>query len=95
MPTVIEYRVRPVTRYLVTRFIKYDEAPALGMPGGVGSSVMGEFENEAFAAMVADAFSKTDPCVNRVVYEPHEPPPANVPDERYAVGGPLHHAMTR
>ncbi len=43
----LEYRVKPVTRYIVTRYHSYTEdQPGCG---GAGSSVVGEFDNEATA----------------------------------------------
>jgi hypothetical protein len=52
MTTLIEYRVRPVTRYVVTRY-EADGAAA-------GSGPMGEYANEETAYAVAYALCKAD-----------------------------------
>jgi hypothetical protein len=49
----IEYRVRPVTRFVVTRYEEND---------GTGSiETLGEFPNEAFAERVAGAMTVAEP----------------------------------
>lgn len=48
----VEYRVRPVTRYIVTRF--YDD----GVNGGCG--VKGEYESEDVAYQVGYALAKAE-----------------------------------
>lgn len=48
----IEYRVRPVIRYVVTRFFQ-DER-------GASSNVIGEFDSETWAERVKDACEYTD-----------------------------------
>lgn len=45
----IEYRVRPVTRYIVTKFTNE--------PDQVSSQPMGEFDNEILASNAAQAFA--------------------------------------
>lgn len=57
---MIEYKVRPVIRYIVTRY----EAPEptwengeIVAKGSITSSVIGEFENEQTAEDVKTAFS--------------------------------------
>lgn len=52
---LIEYRVKPVTRYIVTRF----ERDGSGA-GSVGSCGTGEFENAATAYQVAYALARAD-----------------------------------
>lgn len=46
----VEFRVRPVVRYLVTQFTK-EEAPNSAI--GVGSATIGEFANEELATRIA------------------------------------------
>jgi uncharacterized protein YtpQ (UPF0354 family) len=53
----VEYRVRPVVRYVVTHW--YD----FGNTGGCGP--VGEFDNEQAAERVAAALSATDPDSER------------------------------
>lgn len=53
-PGLIEYQVRPVTRYFVTRF----ERSACGR--GCGSSSHGEFDNFETAYAVGYALAKAD-----------------------------------
>jgi hypothetical protein len=53
----IEYRVRPVTRYIVTRF--HSEAVE-GARGSVGSSVVGEYDNHEMAYEVGYALCKAE-----------------------------------
>lgn len=64
----IEYRVRPVTRYIVTRF--YSEISTVVSPDGVtasttcgasGSDVCGEFVNQEMAQRVATALGQSEP----------------------------------
>jgi hypothetical protein len=50
---MIEYKVREVTRYIVTRF--YDSPDDYA--NAKGSKVLGEFDNESDAYGVADALS--------------------------------------
>lgn len=54
MPEIIEYRVRPVTRYMVTRY--YESAD--GQMAGCCS--LGEFENVGAADRVALALQQTE-----------------------------------
>lgn len=84
MKTTIEYRVRPVTRYLVTRF--HGEESEDGRSASGGSSCMGEFDNQKSAALVAGALSVADEAAKTagtlavVRYEPSEPAPPVAPD---------------
>lgn len=48
----VEYRVRPVTRYIVTRF--YDDGATSG------SSVKGEYDSEEVAYQVGYALAKAE-----------------------------------
>lgn len=52
MTKTIEYRVRPVTRYIVTRFESEQVANGLGC---AGSSSFGEYDNEGQANKVMQA----------------------------------------
>jgi hypothetical protein len=52
----IEYRVRPVTRYHVTRFEESDD----GRSGPTGSSGKGEYANEQTAYEVAYALARQE-----------------------------------
>jgi len=52
--TRVEYRVRPVTRFIVTRCM-VDDAGKTG-----GSIQRGEFDNYENACVVADALSKSE-----------------------------------
>lgn len=52
MTKTVEYRVRPVTRYHVTRFESEDNPSGAGR---VGCESLGEFDNESQAMKVADA----------------------------------------
>jgi len=55
---IIEYRVRPVTRYIVTR---YTEEPVSDSGAcGAGSELIGEFPSGAAADSVADAMVTAD-----------------------------------
>lgn len=49
----VEYRVRPVTRYIVTRYSEFGDA--------CGSDVCGEFDNENSAIRVAMALGNEEP----------------------------------
>lgn len=57
-----EYRVRPVVRYVVTRYCHPYEVQTdngiISVPGG--SEVIGEFHNEDRASEVAEAMTKTE-----------------------------------
>lgn len=48
----IEYRVRPVTRYIVTRYCEMND--------GGGVSTCGEYDNEEVAYQVGYALAKTE-----------------------------------
>lgn len=54
----IEYTVRPVVRYFVTR---WEDGAASGSAWNTGSSFMGVFDNVEQANRVADAMSRVDP----------------------------------
>lgn len=59
----VEYRVRPVTRYIITRY--HSEQ----MPNGLyhaGCETIGSFDNQTQAEQVANALSKAEP---RSVYQ--------------------------
>jgi hypothetical protein len=47
---MVEYRVRPVVRYVVTRYTEYPEMNATG-----SSERLGEFDSESYAETVASA----------------------------------------
>lgn len=51
----VEYRVRPVTRYVVTRF----ESDSL--TGSSAVETLGEFSNEWYASRVRTALESADP----------------------------------
>jgi len=55
---IIEYRVRPITRYIVTRYAE-DEVSDPG-PSGASSVLVGEFPSGAAADSVADAMVTAD-----------------------------------
>jgi hypothetical protein len=63
----IEYRVRPVTRYIVTRFHSDYEVYADGdtvcvaSRGEAGCETCGEFDNEDMAQRVAEALAGAEP----------------------------------
>lgn len=59
----VEIRVRPVTRYIVTR---YEEEIDEAGRGSAGCYSLGEFDHEYYAERVAAAvraFEQTDQCV--------------------------------
>lgn len=73
---MIEYRIRPVTRYIVTR---YDEDP---VTRNCASSIAGEFPNQQLALDCANAFNewqkhrvsvKWDPEVGQPICQPVGP----------------------
>ena len=63
----IEYRVRPVTRYIVTRYhsdmevVKTDDLTAVYSRGPAGIDTCGEFANEDMAGRVAKALADAEP----------------------------------
>lgn len=59
MQTKIEYRVRPVTRYVVTRYVETDD-PAMPTERTRSSEVLGEYQNENAAAWVAQSLCAHD-----------------------------------
>lgn len=70
----IEYRVRPVTRYIVTRYMTADGA------SDAGSSVAGEYDNADMAYEVAYALARAEhdrlgwvPGDHRMQYPRHPP----------------------
>jgi hypothetical protein len=54
---MIEFKVRPVGRYIVTRYESPDGVPV----GKEGSRTVGEFPNHAAAEVVAKALAKSEP----------------------------------
>jgi hypothetical protein len=60
MELKVEIRVRPVTRYIVTRY--YQEYNEDSERGGAGSSAVGEFDNETDANRVAEAVASCEPA---------------------------------
>lgn len=54
MSDLIEYKVRPVTRYVVTRFRR------IGSENGTGSEIHGEFDNSEIAYAVAYALCRAE-----------------------------------
>ena len=67
----IEYRVRPVTRYIVTRY--HEESDDDGSCGA-GNSVYGEFDSIRFANRVAVALAGQEPeSVNAQCFTLDEP----------------------
>lgn len=77
----IEYQVRLVTRYIVTRF---ESSNSEGGAGHCGSAVKGEYENADVAYEVAYALAKADqerlniPCDDMRVIFPKHPNTADV-----------------
>lgn len=72
---MIEYRIRPVTKFIVTRFEGPDDEA--GNPPGV-SSQHGEFDNADTAYAVGYALAKADhdrlgypPADMRIIYPAH------------------------
>lgn len=55
----IEYTVRPVIRYFVTR---WEDGRSQGSAWNTGSSYLGTFDNVEQANRVADAMSRVDPA---------------------------------
>lgn len=51
---IIEYRVRPVTRYIITRYHN-ETSPTGGSTGGV--ETLGEFDNQVKAELIAQALT--------------------------------------
>jgi len=84
---LIEYRVRPVTRYIVTRFERSGNG-ACSIGGGVGR---GEFDNYETAYQVGYALAKADhdrqgwPVGDERIQYPQYDPPAQKP----IVAGPI------
>ena len=63
----IEYRVRAVTRYIVTRYVSgHVEYHANGTASGSSgsSSVVGEFDSQTLADLVVEAMTKSDACMH-------------------------------
>jgi hypothetical protein len=58
MSVKVEYRVRPVERYIVTRWFEERDAD-IGL-GSVGSRVFGEFENAWSANTVCSALAASE-----------------------------------
>lgn len=78
---IVEYRVRPVVRYIVTKFTAEETAPGCG---AVGSSVIGEFENQNRAVLVSEALSRLDG--HPIKWEPMDEPPQEMPQGPYTPG---------
>lgn len=76
MSEKIEYRVRPVTRYVVTRYEEHSHPN--GNPGG-GCCTKGEFDNEETAYAVAYALARHE----------HEQKGWPVGDERIQYPAPI------
>lgn len=78
MTKTVEYRVRPVTRYHVTRFENEDHDN--GRCSG-GSESLGEFDNESQAFKVADAlfFHELKNCHSGVMITSASGVGANIP----------------
>lgn len=78
VPTAIEYRVRPVTRFIVTRHYASDDS--------CGTSPIGEFDNEQLAYNAGYALCRTEhqqlgwPLDDSRIKYPA--PPAPTPAER-------------
>ena len=53
--TEVEIRVRPVIRYAVTRFLKWEKLPPGCGQHGQSSELLGEFDSEIYAEEVAEA----------------------------------------
>lgn len=77
MPSKVEYRVRPVVRYIVTRHEQNQE----GTRGTVGSSMAGEYPNYDMAYAVGYALCKrehdlagTPPGDENFIYPDAAPP---------------------
>jgi hypothetical protein len=86
MTGLIEYRVRPVTRFIVTRYER-DEPNERGLCGAGASSTHGEFDNHDTAYAVGYALAKADhermgwPIDDeRIKYPEREPEPAPARD---------------
>lgn len=60
----IEYRVRPVTRYVVTRFENDTDT------GSGAIETLGEFDNEGYAQRVKAALERHDPDAEPLPLEP-------------------------
>ena len=57
--STVEYRVEPVTRYIVTRYTE-DSDPGPGLSRGCDSTIIGEFPSGSAADVVADAMAAAD-----------------------------------
>ncbi|SFI84829.1 hypothetical protein [Albimonas pacifica] len=57
MTTKIEYRVRPVTRYVVTRYTESEDADGCG---SFSSECLGEFDHEPHANEVGSRLAEAD-----------------------------------
>lgn len=65
MSKLIQYRVRPVTRYIVTRYTQEPIATVDGLPVGKGSYSagcyeLGEFDRQELAINLAALLTKTE-----------------------------------
>jgi len=90
MTMLIEYRVRPVTRYVITRF--ETSGPDENGRGSSGCSTKGEFDTEAVAYEVGYALCKAEheskgwaPGDERILYPiPPDLIPPDLPAEQQA-----------
>lgn len=57
MTKTIEYRIRPITKFIVTRWLSYDD----GESAGGGSEACGEFPNEEQALTAARGLVALEP----------------------------------
>lgn len=54
---IVEYQVRPVTRYIITRYHN-ETTPTGGASGGV--ETLGEFPNQVTAELIAQALAEKE-----------------------------------
>lgn len=73
MKTTTEYRVRPVTRYIVTEFVKREADDHVPF-AGVSSSVIGQFDNESTALIAAEALTHKAACPHKSDCATHNMP---------------------
>jgi len=63
---MIEIRVRPVTRYIVTRYAEIDSPDDQGMVSAYCETI-GEFDSEKHADRVAGAFYESEKAIDKAV----------------------------
>lgn len=97
MDTFIEYRVRPVTRYIVTRFERQENSE--GDVVAAGSSVCGEYDAHQQAYDVGYALAKADhgrlgypPDDGRIKYPEHPQAVSRRLEAGYVPRTPVEHA---